>query len=107
MPVSLSTDDAGILRIDLSHEYARAADEGATYADLKASARNAIAFSFLAGRGCGMTRSLSPSGQGLRRPGRQGRAKPGACADLIAASDKAREQWRHERLVAAFEAGAR
>ena len=106
VPVSLSTDDAGILRIDLSHEYARAADEGATYADLKASARNAIAFSFLAGEG------LWADPGAYRRPakacaGQIGRAepKPGPCAALIAASDKAREQWRHERLLAAFEAG--
>ena len=108
VPVSLSTDDAGILRIDLSHEYARAADEGATYADLKASARNAIAFSFLTGEG------LWADPGAYRRPakacaGQIGRTepKPGPCAALIAASDKAREQWRHERLLAAFVAAAR
>lgn len=107
VPVSLSTDDAGILRIDLSHEYARAVDDtGATYGDLKRSARNALAFSFLAGEGL-----WSDPGQ-YRKPakacaGQIGREapKPGPCADLIAASDKAREQWRHERLLAAFEAG--
>ena len=108
VPVSLSTDDAGILRIDLSHEYARAADDGASYADLKASARNAIAFSFLSGEG------LWSDPGAYRRPAKAcarqiGRAepKPGACADLIAASDMAREQWRHERLLAVFEAAAR
>ena len=106
VPVSLSTDDAGILRIDLSHEYARAADEGATYADLKASARNAIAFSFLSGEGLWSDPGF------YRRPakacaGQIGHAepKPGPCADLMAASDKAREQWRHERLLASFETG--
>jgi adenosine deaminase len=37
--------------------------------------------------------------------GQIGNAEPkGACADLIARSDKAREQWRHERLLKAFEA---
>lgn len=79
VPVSLSTDDAGILRIDLSHEYARAAGEGATYADLKASARNAIGFSFLAGEGLWADPGI------YRRPakvcaGQIGRAapKPGA-----------------------------
>lgn len=108
VPVSLSTDDAGILRIDLSHEYARAADAGASYADLKASARNAIAFSFLAGDG------LWADPGAYRRPakacaGQVGAAspRPGPCADLIAGSDKAREQWRHERLLAMFEAAAR
>ena len=48
VPVSLSTDDPGITRIDLAHEYARAVREtGATYADLVASARNAIRYGFL------------------------------------------------------------
>ncbi|MFN3515455.1 MAG: adenosine deaminase [Phenylobacterium sp.] len=107
VPVSLSTDDAGILRIDLSHEYARAAREtGAGYDDLKRSARNAIAFSFLAGEG------LWRDPNAYRKPhpacaGQIGRAepRPGRCAELISASDKAREQWRHEHLLARFEAG--
>jgi adenosine deaminase len=106
--VSLSTDDAGILRIDLSHEYARAADEGANYDDLKRSARNAIAFSFLSGVGLWDDPGI------YRRPAKAcagqvgGEApKPGACAELVAASDKAREQWRHERLLKTFEAGLR
>jgi adenosine deaminase len=108
VPVSLSTDDAGILRIDLSHEYARAADEGASYDDLKRSARNAIAFSFLSGAG------LWDDPGAYRRPaqacaGQVGgeTPRPGACADLVAGSDKAREQWRHERLLRTFEASLR
>lgn len=103
VPVSLSTDDAGILRIDLSHEYARAASEGARFDDLRTSARNAIAFSFLAGEG------LWTDPGAYRRPARAcagqiGREtpRPGPCAELVARSDKAREQWRHERLLAAF-----
>jgi adenosine deaminase len=106
VPVSLSTDDAGILRIDLSHEYARAAEEGASYDDLKRSARNAIAFSFLSGAGLwddpGTYRRAARAcaGQiGLAQP------RAGACADLVRLSDKAREQWRHEHLLKVFEAG--
>ncbi|WP_340646234.1 adenosine deaminase [Phenylobacterium sp.] len=108
VPVSLSTDDAGILRIDLSHEYARAADEGATYADLRTSARNAIAFSFLTGEGLWADPGAyrHPAKACARQIGKA-EPKPGGCADLIAASDKAREQWRHERLLATFEAAAR
>jgi len=107
VPVSLSTDDAGLLRIDLSHEYERAHAYGATYDDLKRSARNALAFSFLAGEGL-----WRDPGQ-YRRPAdacrRQvGAAVPrGACASLVESSDKAREQWRHESLLAAFEAASR
>ena len=106
VPTSLSTDDAGILRIDLSREYGRAVEAGATYGDLKRSARNAIAFSFLSGVGLwddpGVYRK--PAGACAGQIGAAA-PKPGACADLVARSDKAREQWRHERLLKAFEAG--
>ena len=104
VPTSLSTDDAGILRINLSHEYVRASSEGATYEDLKRSARNAITYSFLSGAGLwddpGVYRkpSRACAGQlGAASP------KPGRCADLIASSDKAYEQWRHEHLLRQFE----
>ena len=104
VPTSFSTDDAGLLRIDLSHEYERAHAYGATYGDLKRSARNALAFAFLSGEGL-----WSDPGR-YQRPapacrGQIGAPEPrGACADLVARSDKAREQWRHEALLAAFEA---
>jgi hypothetical protein len=105
VPTALSTDDPGILRIDLSHEYARAAREGASYADLKASARNSLAFAFLAGQGLwldpGRYRRPDPACAatlGAAAP------PPGPCADLIRTSDKAREQWRLEHLIAVFEA---
>jgi hypothetical protein len=44
----LSSDDAGISRIDLTNEYFRAArDYGLGYLQLKAIARNALRYSFL------------------------------------------------------------
>ena len=103
IPASLSTDDAGILRSDLSGDYALAVKTGATYEDLKTAARNGIAFSFLAGDGLWQDPNI------YRKPaaacaGQIGSAEPkGACAELVARSDKAREQWRHERLLKAFE----
>ncbi len=107
VPVSLSTDDPGITRTDLSAEYALAASYGASYADLVTSARNALAFSFLSGA------PLWQDAGDYRTPaavcaGQIGGSKPtGACATLIAGSDKAREQWRYEALLKAFEAGLR
>src|SRR5262249_4527637 len=48
VPVVLSTDDAGIARIDLTNEYFRAArDYGLGYRELKAIAGNALRYSFL------------------------------------------------------------
>jgi adenosine deaminase len=48
VPVVLSSDDAGISRIDLTNEYFRAArDYGLGYRQLKAIAGNALRYSFL------------------------------------------------------------
>ncbi len=50
VPVALSTDDEGVSRIDLTHEYVRAAIEyGLTYRDLKQLARTGMEHSFLPG----------------------------------------------------------
>src|SRR5262249_52997254 len=49
VPVVLSTDDAGVSRIDLTNKYFRAArDYGLGYAQLKAIARNSLSYSSLA-----------------------------------------------------------
>ncbi|HXL48846.1 MAG TPA: adenosine deaminase [Xanthobacteraceae bacterium] len=48
VPVVLSSDDAGVSRIDLTNEYFRAArDYGLGYPQLKAIARNSLDYSFL------------------------------------------------------------
>jgi adenosine deaminase len=48
VPVVISTDDAGVSRIDVTNEYFRAArDHGLDYWTLKAIARNALIHSFL------------------------------------------------------------
>ena len=47
VPVVLATDDEGVSRIDLTHEYLRAVlDYGLTYADLKKLVRDCIEYSF-------------------------------------------------------------
>jgi adenosine deaminase len=48
VPVVISTDDAGVSRIDMTNEYFRAArDYGLDYRTLKAIARSALIHSFL------------------------------------------------------------
>ena len=48
--MALSTDDEGVSRIDLTHEYVRAVEDFAlTYADLKELVRNSLEYSFLPG----------------------------------------------------------
>ena len=48
VPVALSTDDEGVARIDLTHEYTRAALEyKLSYADLKQMVRTGLEHTFL------------------------------------------------------------
>ncbi|HEY0107231.1 MAG TPA: hypothetical protein VGB91_14210, partial [Rhizomicrobium sp.] len=50
VPVTLSADDEGVFRIDLTHEYVRAVTEQHLgYRDLKRMARNGLEYSFLPG----------------------------------------------------------
>src|ERR1035441_7842659 len=50
VPVALSTDDEGVSRIDITHEYVRAAlDYHLSYTDLKQLARTGMEHSFLPG----------------------------------------------------------
>jgi len=50
VPLTLSTDDEGVSRVDLTYEYQRAVETyDLSYADLKAISRNGLASSFLPG----------------------------------------------------------
>ncbi len=101
VPVMLSTDDPGVSRIDLSHEYQRIArDYGLGYRDLKTLARNALEYAFTPGA------SLWAGGQ---RVGPCAADSPAgtpsaACRAFLDGSEKAREQWRLEAAFARFEA---
>lgn len=71
VPVMLCTDDAGVLRSDMTGEYRRAAlEQGLGYADLKSLARASLEYSFVPG----------PS---LWRDGKLGTAVD-ACSDSLA-----------------------
>ncbi len=105
VPVALSTDDEGVSRIDLTHEYARAAIEfGLSYQDLKNMARTSLEHSFLPGPSLWreadrFTRVVPACGASFDKPST-------ACATFLAASQKATQQWELERRFGAFEATA-
>jgi adenosine deaminase len=98
VPWTLAADDEGVFRIDLTHEYVRAAlEQHLTYLNLKQSARNGITYSFLPGASL-----WGPDGQRVAAC-----AAPGqACDAFLKASEKAQAQWRLEQDFAAFEAKA-
>lgn len=106
VPFSLSTDDEGVSRIDLTHEYVRAAlEQNLTYADLKQAARSSLEHSFLPGESL----YAAPDDFAHRKPAcaaaiaSSSNPAP-ACAALLQGSERAAEQWDLERRFAAFEA---
>lgn len=107
VPVALSTDDAGVERIDLTHEYLRAAETyGLSYADLKDLARNSLEYAFLPG--ASLWQGVAPFTAVAACAGdAPGIAQPSPpCRDFLASSERATEQWRLEREFADFEATA-
>ena len=95
VPVSLSTDDEGVSRIDLTHEYlAAATDFGLSYTELKDMARTGIEHTFLPGADLWATPGVFT---------RMACAGPSACAQFIKASPHAAQQWELEERFKAFE----
>ena len=104
VPVTLSADDEGVFRIDLTHEYVRAVTEQhLSYLDLKEIARNGLEYSFLPGKSLwlqGDYRRTTPACAGVP-PGAA--VTPPACKAFLAGSEKAALQWDFEFEVAAYE----
>ena len=109
VPFALSTDDEGVSRIDLTHEYVKAVvEQNLTYADLKASARASLEHSFLPGA------SLYPTPDDYAHPVRacatpitEHSTPSRNCQALLDSSEKAAQQYELERRFAAFEAAVR
>ena len=110
VPVVLSTDDAGVLRIDLTNEYVRAMTEvGLSYADLKRCARNALAFAFIKGDSLFTNATAEACASALPSVGRRDNTTgtstiSAECSRFLLASPKASLQLQLERDLAAFEA---
>ena len=106
VPVALSTDDEGVSRIDLTHEYVRAAMEfNLSYADLKQMARTGLEHNFLPGKSLWAKEDAftAPAGECAGQP--LGSEKPGGrCKTFLDANEKAASQWELERRFRVFEA---
>jgi adenosine deaminase len=103
VPVALSSDDEGVSRSDMTHEYLRAL-EGYhfSYPQMKRMTRQSLEHSFLPGA------SLWATTKGDFRPisacaADLGRRPTHACSEFLAQSERAREQWQLEGEFANFE----
>ena len=106
VPVALSTDDEGVSRIDLTHEYVRAAEEySLSYADLKQMARTGMEHNFLPGKSLWAEPDKFTTAAAPCRSQALGGEKPSAaCKAFLDGNEKAADQWEQERRFKAFEA---
>ncbi len=106
VPVALSTDDEGVSRIDLTHEYVRAAlDYHLTYRDLKQLALTGMEHAFLPGGSLwAAPDSFAAPVHACRGQTLGGSDPSSACKAFLDSSQKAAAQWELERRFMAFEA---
>jgi len=106
VPVALSTDDEGVSRIDLTHEYVRAAlDYHLSYADLKQLARTGMEHDFLPGASLWLRPDDFSAPVDACKGQALGSERPSPeCKAFLDQSEKAWAQWELERKFRAFEA---
>jgi adenosine deaminase len=105
VPVALATDDEGVSRSDMTHEYVRAVEGyNLSYAQLKDMARNSLEHSFLRGA------SLWKDARSFRLVSACAADSPAnsslssTCRKFLDASHRAQVEWREEGEFAKFEA---
>jgi adenosine deaminase len=105
VPVALSTDDEGVSRINITHEYTRAAlDFNLSYLDLKKMARTSIEHSFLPGVSLWAQPDAFTSVNSACSAQPIGGANPTPkCLAFLQSSEKAAEQWQLEHRYQLFE----
>jgi len=104
VPVALATDDEGVARSDMTHEYLRGAeDQKLSYLQLKKMARTSVEHAFLPGQ------SLWRDGKNFIIVKECASDLPGAkprsltCQKRVDGSEKARLQWQLEGQFREFE----
>ena len=106
VPVALSTDDEGVSRIDITHEYVRAAiDYHLTYADMKSLARTGMEHNFLSGASLWERPDVFTKPVSSCKGDMLGVQNPSpTCKSFLDGNEKAAAQWEQERRFGAFEA---
>jgi adenosine deaminase len=105
VPVALSTDDQGVSRINLTHEYVRAANEyHLSYEDLQQLARTGMEHSFLPGESLWFSPDVFTVSAAACKGQPLGGSQPSAaCKSFLDANEKAAAQWELERRFHDFE----
>src|SRR5271166_895292 len=105
VPVALATDDEGVNRSDMTHEYLRGVETYRfSYSDLKRMTRQSLEHSFLPGQSLWsdtklvfrMAPACAADASAVGQPS-------AACEAFLAANERARMQWKLEAEFAKFE----
>jgi adenosine deaminase len=106
VPVALSTDDEGVSRIDLTHEYVRAVETyGLGYVDLKQMVRTGMEHTFLPGPSLWATSDdFAHAAAPCARESLGSEKASAGCNTFLSSSEKARAQWELEFRFRLFEA---
>jgi hypothetical protein len=101
VPVALATDDEGVARSDMTHEYLRAAETyGLSYSELKRMARASLEHSFVSGRGVSFDKGREKDFPCSAHT--HGGMPQLPCLQKLG-SERARIQWQLEKAFADFE----
>jgi adenosine deaminase len=104
VPVALATDDEGISRSDMTHEYLRAAETyHLSYAVLKNMARQSLEHSFLPGASLWTDFKAIHTVSACAADSRSGSQLSAACQKFLESNERARLQWNLETEFAGFE----
>jgi adenosine deaminase len=105
VPTTISTDDAGIERIDLTHEYQKMVTAyDLNYYQLKSLIRNNLTYSFLPGESLWLDQDYSQLAKPCRKQTLGADQVTQWCQTFLAHNQKAQEQWRLEKAFRHFEA---
>ena len=104
VPVALSTDDEGVSRIDLTHEYQRAVTTyDLDYEVLRGMSRNALQYSFLPGEGLFQDTLSGRAVDACSTATLGAEVVTKQCAAFLVDNPKASLQWQLESRFTAFE----
>lgn len=105
VPVTLSTDDEGVSRSNLTKEYLRAVTEfNLDYLTIKAFARNSISYAFIAGKPLWQDYNYQQPVPDCANDVPGSDNPSAACKAFLDASEKAALQWELEKRFNIFEA---
>jgi adenosine deaminase len=104
VPVALATDDEGVSRSDMTHEYLRAAETyNLSYVELKHMARQSLEHSFLPGASLWADSQQIHTAPACATDHPASSKLSASCNKFLDANEKARMQWKLEQEFAAFE----